>query len=38
VYSPEARSWPYLQSLGPLKMADRGSKAGIVPNPKELVT
>lgn len=31
VYGPEARSWPYLQSLGPLEKPDRGSRAGIQP-------
>ena len=31
VYGAEARSWPYLQSLGPLVKPDRGSRAGIQP-------
>ena len=34
VYSPQAREWPYLNSLGPLEKADRGSHVGI--QPKEL--
>ena len=34
VYTPEARAWPYLQSLGPLVKPDRGSQAGI--QPKEI--
>ncbi len=34
VYSQEARNWPYLNSLGPLKKPERGSHAGI--QPKEL--
>lgn len=36
VYSPEARSWPYLQSLGPLQKPERGSQAGLS-NVKDLV-
>jgi len=35
VYGPEARSWPYLKSLGPLVKPDRGSRAGI--QPKDLI-
>jgi predicted amidohydrolase len=31
VYSQEARSWPYLHSLGPLEKPDRGSHAGLQP-------
>lgn len=37
VYGPEARSWPYLKSLGPLAKPDRGSRAGIH-NPKEITS
>ena len=29
VYGPGGRDWPYLQSLGPLEKAERGSDAGI---------
>ncbi len=29
VYGPEARNWPYLQSLGPLRKPERGSQAGL---------
>jgi len=29
VYTPEARGWPYLNSLGPLVKPDRGSRAGL---------
>ncbi|MCA8978840.1 MAG: carbon-nitrogen hydrolase family protein [Planctomycetes bacterium] len=36
VYSPEARHWPYLRGLGPLKKPERGSQVGLH-NPKELV-
>lgn len=36
VYGPEARAWPYFNSLGPLRKPDRGSQAGLS-NPKELV-
>lgn len=35
VYQPEARQWPYLQSLGPLQKPDRGSQAGIQPKERE---
>ena len=31
VYASEGRSWPYLQSLGPLEKPDRGSRVGIQP-------
>jgi predicted amidohydrolase len=31
IYSGEGRSWPYLNSLGPLVKADRGSRVGIQP-------
>jgi predicted amidohydrolase len=31
VYSREGRSWPYLNSLGPLVKPDRGSRVGIQP-------
>ena len=34
VYTDDARAWPYLNSLGPLKKPERGSQAGI--QPKEL--
>ncbi len=34
VYTAEARSWPYLRSLGPLVKPDRGSRVGI--QPKEI--
>lgn len=34
VYTPEARTWPYLSSLGPLAKPDRGTRAGL--NPKEI--
>lgn len=34
VYSPEARNWPFLKSLGPLVKPDRGSRAGLA-NVKE---
>jgi predicted amidohydrolase len=29
VYGPEARAWPYLNSLGPLAKPDRGSRVGL---------
>jgi predicted amidohydrolase len=29
VYGPDGRQWPYLQSLGPLQKAERGSHVGI---------
>jgi predicted amidohydrolase len=31
VYSPEARQWPALQKLGPLRKPDRGSRVGLQP-------
>jgi len=31
VYAPEGRNWPYLNSLGPLQKAERGSMAGVQP-------
>jgi predicted amidohydrolase len=31
VYSREGRTWPYLNSLGPLAKPDRGSRVGIQP-------
>lgn len=31
VYGPEARTWPYLQGLGPLQKPDRGSRVGLQP-------
>lgn len=34
VYSPEARRWPYLNSLGALVKPERGSSVGLT-NPKE---
>jgi hypothetical protein len=34
VYTPAAREWPYLNSLGPLQKADRGSMVGLQ-SPKE---
>lgn len=37
VYGPEARNWPYLNSLGPLEKPDRGSYVGLH-NPKELTS
>ncbi len=35
VYAPEARKWPYFNSLGPLVKADRGSRAGLT-NAKDI--
>ena len=35
VYSAEGRRWPYLNSLGPLRKPERGSRAGLH-NPKEV--
>lgn len=37
VYTPEARTWPYLQSLGPLVKPDRATRAGL-PNVKEVTS
>jgi predicted amidohydrolase len=36
VYHPEARTWPYLKSLGALRKPDRGSTVGLH-NPKETI-
>lgn len=35
VYAPDGRTWPYLNSLGPLAKADRGSRAGLT-NAKDI--
>lgn len=36
VYTADGRTWPYLNSLGPLQKPDRGSMVGLH-NPKEIV-